>query len=210
MTRHLIAGGLAALLASAAVPAFAQSAGEITVGLGIGYVQPKSDNGSVTANDVDVDVKGNARPTLTVEYFVADNIGIELLAAWPFTHDVELDGLGKVAETTHLPPTLSVQYHWNGQAGKGSISPFVGVGVNYTNFFDTDTKGALSGADLDLGDSWGLAAHAGVDYRISDTGSIRADVRYLDIDTEAKLNGNKIGTVEVDPWVFGVSYVHKF
>ncbi|MCA8884635.1 MAG: outer membrane beta-barrel protein [Rhodobacteraceae bacterium] len=210
MTKQLIAGGLAALLATVALPAFAQSAGDWTVGVGVGYVQPKSDNGKLTANNLEVDVDSSTRPTVTAEYFVRDNLGIELLASWPFTHDVDLEGLGKVAETTQLPPTLSLQYHFNGMAGAGSISPFVGVGVNFTSFFDTDTKGALSGSKLELDNSWGFAAHAGVDYRITDNGSVRADVRYLDIDSEAKLDGAKIGTVEVDPWVFGLSYVHKF
>lgn len=210
MTRTLIASGLAALLATAALPAFAQSAGDWTVGVGVGYVQPKSDNGDLTSNNLEVNVEDNTRPTVTVEYFVQDNLGIELLAAWPFTHDVKLEGLGKVAETTHLPPTVSLQYHFNGTAGAGSVSPFVGIGVNFTSFFDTDTKGALKGSKLELDNSWGVAFHAGLDYRVTDAGSVRVDARYIDIDTEAKLNGQKIGTVEVDPWVFGLSYVHKF
>ena len=38
-----------AVLASAALgaPAFAQSAGDMTLGLGLGFVNPKSDNGLV-------------------------------------------------------------------------------------------------------------------------------------------------------------------
>ena len=31
-----------------------------------------------------------------------------------------------------------------------------------------------------------------------------------DIDTEATLNGAPLTDVEIDPWVFGVSYVHRF
>jgi outer membrane protein len=200
----------AALLATVAAPALAQSAGEFTLGVGIGYVMPKSDNGDLTANNLEADVGGNTRPTLTVEYFVADNVGIELLAAWPFTHDVELGNLGEVAEVTHLPPTLSVNYHFNGQAGAGSISPFIGAGINYTALYDVDTKGALAGSTLDLDNSWGLAFNAGVDYRVTDNGSIRVNVRYIDIDADARLDGADIGTVEIDPWVFGASYVHKF
>ncbi|NEK92069.1 MAG: OmpW family protein, partial [Xanthomonas euvesicatoria] len=101
------------------------------------------------------------------EYFIADNLGIEVLAALPFEHDIALRGLGRVGSTKHLPPVISLQYHFNSQ---GRLSPFVGAGINYTRFFSTDTRGALAGSELELDDSWGLALHAGVDYKLSDRG----------------------------------------
>ncbi len=200
----------AALLALFATDAAAQSAGEFTLGIGVAVVDPKDDNGDLTDNDLEADVEANTRPIATAEYFVFDNVGIELLVAWPFHHDIELEGLGKVGSTMQLPPTLSVQYHFNGQAGQGSFSPFLGVGINYTLFYDTDTSGALRGSDLDLDNSFGFAAHAGLDYRVTDRDSIRADIRYIDIDSDAKLDGEDIGTVEVDPFIYGVSYVRRF
>ena len=210
MRRPILLTAAAALLATAAAPALAQSAGEFTLGVGIGYVLPKDDNGDLTANNLQADVGGSVRPTLTFEYFVIDNVGVELLAAWPFRHDVDLGNLGKVAEVTPLPPTLSVNYHFNGHAGVGSISPFVGAGINFTSIYDVDTEGALAGTNLDLDNSWGLALNAGVDYRITDRGSVRLNVRYIDIDADATLDGADIGTVEIDPWVFIAGYVHRF
>ncbi len=106
MKSPILLSTAAVLLATAAAPALAQSAGEFTLGVGVGYVMPKSDNGDLTADNLEADVGGNARPTLTFEYFVADNVGVEVLAAWPFKHDVDLGNLGEVAEVTHLPPTL--------------------------------------------------------------------------------------------------------
>ena len=191
-----------ALLASVALgaPAFAQSAGEMTLGLGLGFVNPKSDNGTVAGGATEID--SNARPTVTFEYFIRDNIGIELLAALPFKHDIYVGG-AKAGVTKHLPPTVSVNYHF---PTGGAIKPFVGVGVNYTTFFeDTSPLGKL-----DIEDSWGLAAHLGMDYAISEKGAVRFDVRYIDIDSDVKLNGAKVGKVEIDPLVVGVSYVMKF
>ncbi len=103
-----------------------------------------------------------------------------------------------------------MNYHFNGQAGVGSISPFVGAGVNFTWITDVETKGALAGTDLDLDNSWGLALNAGVDYRVTERGSLRLNVRYIDIDADATLDGADIGTVEIDPWVFNAAYVHRF
>ncbi|MFC7703434.1 OmpW family protein [Plastorhodobacter daqingensis] len=190
-----------------AAPAVAQQAGDWTLGFGLHSVQPRSNNGSLADGTLAVDVGSNIRPTVTFEYFIRDNVGIEVLAAWPFKHDISIDGLGKVGTTQHLPPVVSLQYHFT---GLGSVTPFLGAGVNYTAFFSEKTTGALTGNDLSLKNSWGLALHAGLDYRISDRGALRADLRWIDIDTKVRLNGEEIGTVKIDPVVAGLAYVHRF
>ena len=203
---------LASALALAATPAFAQSAGTWTVGIGAHNVAPKSNNGTLTATplgNLKMDVGNNARPTVTAEYFLKDNLGVEELAALPFQHDIDVVGVGKVGSTKHLPPTVSLQYHF----GQGKVRPFVGIGVNYTTFFSTKTEGPIAGTNLDLSDSWGLAGHIGVDFRISEKGALRVDYRTIDIDTKVKLNGAKLGTrntVNIDPSVYGVAYVFSF
>lgn len=194
------------LSASLAGPTLAQSAGDWTVGLGFGSVMPKSDNGTLTG-DLDVEVDDDIRPTATVEYFVRDNLGVELLLATPFEHDVSIDGLGKVGSVKHLPPTLSVNYHWDtGSAFK----PYAGVGVNYTSFWGEETTGALAGSDLDLEHSFGLALQAGADWWLNDRSALRATVRWIDINSDAYLDGASIGEVEIDPVVVQAAYVIKF
>ena len=203
---------LASALVVAATPAFAQSAGTWTVGIGAHNVAPKSNNGTLTATplgNLKMDVGNNARPTVTAEYFLKDNLGVEVLAALLFQHDIDVVGVGKVGSTKHLPPTVSLQYHF----GQGKVRPFVGIGVNYTTFFSTKTEGPIAGTNLDLSDSWGLAGHIGVDFRISEKGALRVDYRTIDIDTKVKLNGAKLGTrntVNIDPSVYGVAYVFSF
>jgi outer membrane protein len=153
-----------------------------------------------------MDVGSNVRPTITGEYFLKDNLGVEVLAALPFQHDISVVGVGKVGSTKHLPPTVSLQYHF----GQGKVKPFVGIGVNYTTFFSSKAEGAIAGANLDLSDSWGLAAHLGVDFKVGEKGAIRIDYRKIDIDTKVKLNGANLGTrntVNIDPSVYGIAYV---
>lgn len=200
----LLATAAAAFIGQAGL---AQSAGDMTLGLGLGWVEPKSDTGALSNGTLETSVKGAARPTVTFEYFIKDNIGIEVLGALPFQHDISIAGLGLVGKTKHLPPVVSVQYHFPTQS---KLTPFVGLGVNYTAFFDEEATGALAGSDLDLHDSWGLAGHVGLDYAISEKAALRADLRYIDIDSDVYLNGAKIGTVNIDPVVAGVSYVMKF
>ena len=202
--RNLILAAIAGLsLIPGAVAA--QDAGTFTLGIGLGNVVPKDNNGTL-AGVFKSSVGENVQPTFTLEYFVYRNVGIEVLAATPFKHNVRLND-AKAAEVTELPPTVSLQYHFdNGQ----QIVPFVGAGVNYTAVLKEKEVGPLAGTDLDLSNSWGLAAHAGVDVKVNETNAVRFDVRYIDINLDARLNGADIGTAKVDPMVWGVSWIHRF
>ncbi len=188
-------------LATAAPTAQAQDAGAWIWRIGIHNVRPKSSNHDI----VNVD----AAPMLTFNgtYMIAPNWGVELLAALPFEHDINLNGGGKVAETKHLPPTLSLQYHFN---PNGAWRPYLGAGLNYTLFFDEETTGALQGAKVELDASSGLAAQFGLDVELGGDWFANADFRWFDIDSDAKLNGVSLGTVEIDPYAFGLSIGRRF
>ena len=192
---------LSTALVALSAPAFAQSQGDWTVGVGVGYVDPKSDNGTLAGFSTEVD--SDVRPIFTVEYFIRDNLGIELLAATPFEHDVTLGGSVDAGSVKHLPPTLSLNYHF---PTNSAWKPYVGAGLNYTTFFDEESPLG----DLKVDDSFGVALQAGLDYMVSDAGAVRLNVRWIDIDSDVSLNGTDIGTVEIDPWVFAASYVHRF
>ncbi|KIC39506.1 OmpW/AlkL family protein [Leisingera sp. ANG-M7] len=200
MKRMVSALALTSALAAMAAPALAQEQGDWTVGVGIANVNPKSGNGTLAGALADID-DGTAL-SLTVEYFFRDNWGVELLAASPFEHDINLNG-AYAASAKQLPPTLSVNYHFPTQ---GVIKPFLGLGLNYTTFFEEET--ALGTLKLD--DSFGIAVNAGADYQISDNGALRFNVRWMDIDSDATLNGASIGTAEIDPVVVNFAYVHRF
>ncbi|WP_037309418.1 OmpW/AlkL family protein [Ruegeria halocynthiae] len=200
MTKKLAALTLSTALVALAAPAFAQSQGDWTVGVGVGYLKPKSDNGKLAGLDADVDA--STRPIFTAEYFVRDNLGIELLAATPFGHNISLGG-NEIASVRQLPPTLSLNYHF---PTNSAWLPYVGAGVNYTVFYDA--KSTLGKLDID--NSVGISLQAGLDYMVTDAGAVRLNVRWFDIDSDVKLNGNDIGKAKIDPWLIGVSYVHRF
>ena len=193
---------LLAVVATAALagPAAAQSAGDMTLGFGVALVSPKSDNGTLagaaaTASD-------STQPSITFEYFLRDNLGLEVLAALPFKHSIYLNG-GFAGETKQLPPTISLNYHF---ANASKFTPFVGLGLNYTKFFETSSPLG----DLKIDDSFGVAVHLGADYALSDKAALRFDLRYAKIQSDVSLNGAGIGKVEIDPLVTGISYIIKF
>lgn len=191
---------LTTALSTLAGAAAAQSQGDWTLGLGLGGVFPKSNNGTLAG--LPATISDDFRPIFTLEYFIRDNLGIELLAATPFEHDVALGG-ANIGSVKHLPPTLSLNYHFPTQT---AFKPFLGIGVNYTTFFDETTPLGV----LNLDDSWGVALQAGADYQVNDNGALRLSVRWMDIDSDATLNGLPIGTAEIDPVVVGLSYVFRF
>ncbi len=206
MIRKFAPIALALCSAVAAPAALAQSAGSWTLGIGAHSVNPTAESGNIIANSVPIDVQSSVRPTITAEYFIRDNLGIEVLASWPFEHDINVTGLGRVGTTKHLPPTVSLQYH----IGEAIARPFVGAGVNYTAFFSEESTGPLTGAELDLSNSWGLAVHAGIDFSLSERSAIRVDARWMDIDTDVAIDGTNVGTVSIDPLVYGAAYVLEF
>jgi outer membrane protein len=198
--------GAAILLTAGAGSAFAQLDERWSVKAGAHAVNPKSDSGSLAGGALATDVDSSLRPSAMLEYFVTPAIGVELLAAWPFRHEVKLNG-AEAAQTKELPPTVSLQYHF---LTRSAISPYVGAGLNFTRFFNVDERGPLLGADLTLGDSWGFAAHAGIDFRLTERWLAGADFRWIDIDTTARVNGAKVGTVNVDPLVWGAYVGYRF
>ena len=188
--------------------AYAHEKGDWLLRLGVTQVQPKSNNGSVLGGTVDLDVSSNVRPSFTISYMATRHIGIELLGVLPFRHDIRgSGGLGKIATTEQLPPTLSLQWHF---LPDSMVQPYVGVGLNYTHFFDTQTRGPLSGSDLKLEDSWGLAGQVGVDIKLDDRWFLSADVRYIDISSKVKLDGRHVGTARIDPWVTTMAVGYRF
>ena len=204
--KHLISKSLiASALAVATGSALAVGAGDWIVRVGAAHVNPNASSKPFTdiAANARVDVGSDTQLGLTLAYMVSDNIGIGLLAATPFKHDIkgagDLAGLGKIGQTKHLPPTLTLQYHF---APRSDVRPYLGAGINYTNFFSSKTQG-LGDTKLKLDDSWGLAAEAGVDIDINDRWFVSGQLWYLDIDTKAKLTGTTPGNarVSIDPWV---------
>ncbi|CUJ86870.1 Outer membrane protein W precursor [Ruegeria denitrificans] len=200
MTRTLAALTLSTALVAFAAPAIAQNQGDWTLGVGVAYLDPKSDNGTLAG--FEADVSSDVSAIFTAEYFVRDNLGIELLAATPFNHNIALGGTD-IASTKQLPPTLSLNYHF---PTNSVWKPYVGAGLNYTIFFDQKTPLG----DLDIDNSLGVSLQAGLDYMITEKGAVRLNVRWFDIDSDVKLDGVDIGKAEIDPWLVGLSYVHRF
>jgi outer membrane protein len=218
----------AALLAAAPQGAFAYEAGDWIVRGGAVSVVPDDSSSAISVNGTAVGGTGVAidddtQVLLNVTWMATSSIGIELLAATPFEHEVRTTGLAPIpglrdvdlGTVKHLPPTLTVL--WYPMPAKSAFQPFIGGGVNYTWIFDESLGGqaqsALGASDLELDDSTGLAFRAGIDYMVNDCWSVHAGAYYLDIGTEAEL-GTALGKaqvdVDIDPWVYTLGVGYRF
>ena len=214
MKKSIVSGLITAALLSTgfAASVSAHQAGDIIVRAGAVVVAP-NESSPVVAEVAEFTVSNNTQLGLNLGYMLTDNIGVELLAATPFSHDISLGALGKIAETKHLPPTLVAQYYFGSADSK--LRPYIGAGVNFTNFFDNEFTNDLNGAltDLSLSNSWGLAAQVGLDYQINKSWLVNASVWYAQISTDVKFKlADAPVTIEtdIDPWVYMVSVGYTF
>lgn len=200
--------------AVAAAPAQAQEKGDVLMRVRAIMVSPNERSGGVqpTFPGARVGVTDSYAPELDFTYMLTDHLGTELILGTT-KHDVQgraaLAGIGRLAGTWVLPPTLALQYHFADPHAK--VRPYVGAGMNYTIFYSSKASGALDAAIRDtkvhLNDSFGYALQAGVDVHLTRRVFANLDVKYIDIDTTARLRtGGAVNRVRVnvDPLVFGI------
>ncbi len=168
-------------------------------------------NGAAIAGG-DVDISNSIVPELDITYFFTDNFAAELvLGTTP--HNVKgagtIAGVGKIGRAWLLPPTLTLQYHFDLANG---IKPYVGAGVNYTFFYNQEAKGVFTSFDLD--NSFGWALQAGVDFMIDEHWGINFDVKKIflnaDVTAVAPALGVVTGDVDIDPWLIGAGVTYRF
>ncbi|HDL5506306.1 TPA: outer membrane beta-barrel protein [Mannheimia haemolytica] len=219
-TLAIILGG--ALLTGTAV---AHQAGDVIFRAGAVHVKANSSSDAkskaATGIDVDLEVKNNTQLGLTATYMLADNVGIELLGATPFSHKInakakvlesgaEVD-LDRVVILKQLPPSLYAQYYFFELTAK--VKPYVGSGLNYTRFYHAKS---VSPAVTDLSvkkHSFGPVANLGVDVKLTDNIYFNAAAWYTRIKTTAKFKAAGADhevKVKLDPVVLFAGFGVKF
>lgn len=193
---------LASILAATAGQALAHEAGDVVVRAGIANVTPDVDDSNVAGGALDLDVDSSAQIGLTATYFVTPSVGVQLLAATPFKHDIQAGGV-EIGSTRQLPPTVTVQWYPN---LSDKIHPYVGAGINHTFFFEDDSVVA----ELNLSSSTSWAVEAGLDIDLTEKLVLNLAVWKIDINTDVTLGGASAGELEIDPLAGMVALGYKF
>lgn len=217
--RKIVNTALAALAMSlAATPALAEK-GDVLVRLRAITVQPQDKVGPVlpTFPTSGGSITDAYAPEIDFTYMITNNIGVELIAATT-KHCVEgggsLAAVGRLACTWVLPPTLTLQYHF---VPEGKIHPYVGAGVNWTMFYrekaSSQLNAAIGATNVDLSNSFSFALQAGIDFDISEKMFLNLDVKYVDMDTNARLTTGALVNnlrANINPLIVGVGVGWRF
>ena len=198
----------------------AYEAGELLMRVGSATVSPesRSDGTNLLPND-SVSANDNTQLGLSATYMLTNNLGLEILAASPFTHDIKakgpnLDG-ANIGEAKQLPPTVTAQYYF--LDSNSAIQPYAGVGLNFTVFFEEETgedAEALGYDSLSLDNSTGLTAQVGIDYKVNQNVFINASAMYAQIGSTATLTGEGKDDLTVDydldPMVYRLNLGYRY
>lgn len=205
-----LAGALTASVAAIAAPqaAYAEQGPWLVRGRLLAVLP--DEGASVTVLGGDLEIEDQFVPELDITYFFDKHWAAELiLAVTP--HEITHTPTGlDIGEVWLLPPTLTVQYHF--QPDDPDFRPYIGAGVNYTMFFGhDDADPAILDADFDS--SVGFALQAGFDIPIDEHWSINVDVKKVWINTDVRLD-TTLGPVEADvdinPLIVGVGVAYRW
>ena len=116
-----------------------------------------------------------------------------------------LNGLN-IGKTWLLPPTLTLQYHFT---DFGAFKPYIGVGINYTVFYNQSAGNTplngLTVTGLSVGNSFGAAAQVGFDYMLDRHWGLNFDVKKLFLEPNYTATVNSAipvsGRANINPWL---------
>jgi outer membrane protein len=147
--RTLTTLALAASFIALAGGAQAQAAGDLTLRAGATTITPHTSSGDLSAPSLagtKVAVGSASQLSGGITWMYSDAFGIDLPLALPFKHELTGDGaiagVGKIGTVKALPITLLGQYRFLG--AKAAARPYLGAGLTYARFFDTESTAALT------------------------------------------------------------------
>jgi len=159
------------------------------------------------ATGLDIRASSSLMPTIGLSYFVTDNISVEVIAGSTYHQIKAVGGTTnlKVYDTWLLPPTVTAQYHF---MSKSRLSPYLGAGLGYMEFFAGKNLTALN---VNLSDNFAPSVNAGLDYALTGKWSANLDVKQILYSTHANVNSGAMGSnVPLNPTVVSVGVGYKF
>jgi outer membrane protein len=114
-------------------------------------------------------------------------------------------------------PSVIVQFH---PMPKAAVRPYIGIGVNYTLFYDekpgaillNNTLNSKSDLAVQVEGKFGVVGQFGIDIPIDGKTFFNIDVKYVKSSTTLSIKNSKFNFVDVsiDPFIFGVGLGFRF
>lgn len=198
------------LLATSVLALSAAASADLTFKAGLGYLDPTAKK-DIAPNIPKAKVSSEMAVLPSFDYRFANSpFSAELLLASPFEHTVSIisdnNKRADIAKFKQLPPTLTVKYNTPAVNGFGA-----NIGIGATVLVPYKEKFMGSNDKLEADTVVAPAAQIGATYsKPSLPWGVFADVRYVDLKTDLKRDGEKIGKLEVNPVVYALGVSHRF
>jgi outer membrane protein len=171
------------------------------------------ESATIQAIGGDVQISNAYVPELDFTYFFTKNVAAELILATT-RHDVKAISTAvgdiELGNVWLLPPTLTLQYHFDGEV----VRPYIGAGVNYTLFYNIDNGPVADEVSYD--NTLGFDFQLGFDIDLNDTWFINLDAKYLLLNTTATVNATTAlgatvdADVDINPFIAGIGFGMRF
>jgi len=160
--------------------------------------------------------------TLMISYIrrLDDHWELDLESGIAPTHDTygvgTLAPFGVITKVKQAGPTLFVNYKFGPPESR--FRPFVGLGINYTRFYDaasTASGNLASGGPtkVELSDSWGSAAQVGAGYKIDERWSVVGTIVAVRVKSDLTATTGSIQrktTINFRPLVYTLGIAYSF
>ncbi|KXW58795.1 outer membrane protein W precursor [Ferrovum myxofaciens] len=159
--------------------------------------------GAVPIGADSIKVANRSQPEIDVSYFFTHNISAELVASYPLSHQVQLNG-NYIGGFQELPPILNLQYHFDGM---GNFVPYVGAGMMYMRTMNVSLLGGALGAQQN---NWGEDVQLGADYMLDKHWLLNADIKKTWVSVGLNSAGATDLQLHPDPYIMGVGVGYRF
>jgi outer membrane protein len=217
-----------AVLGMASMAAHADgSAYKNTFSVGVADLTIHSDSPNLTSNGPAFltppsGLKIDSATTVLLDYVrrIDEKWDAEVALGVPPAHDVRGSGglapYGVLAKVKQAGPTVFLNYKLGTDQDK--LRPFLGVGLNYTRFFDgrsTDANNLAAGGPtkIRLSDSFGVALQAGVNYHLNERWLVHGSIVVADVQSNLTATTGSIERkthIDFRPIVYTVGVGYSF
>ena len=248
MTRALtpLAIAVAALVSAQQAAADMWMDGDYVIRVGASWIDPDDSSDDFRLSDnwfgVGADIDSDTTWNISGAWLPVEHWGVELMYIGSTEHDLDVDRIrdGNIEYLVDYEAgSFDASYanafvNWYPLSRDCMGQPYIGIGVNYTDFNDEsfsrrlndfliDSGETVNGADLGLGHSWGVTGQIGVDFRFGRESAflVNAAVLYIDADTDLNVYyespvrpgvtvRDTISDVDYSPWVFNLGVGYSF
>jgi outer membrane protein len=204
--------------------AFAQSQGAWLASVGVTSLNPSVSSGNLSSPSLantQVGINSNSQLTGAVSYMLSDHWSLSAPIGMGFKHNITgagaIAGTGVIGTTRALPVTGLVQYRLFD--ANDAFRPYVGAGLTYAKFFDSQGTGTLTGltnpgssvpTTLSIDSKFAATVQLGITYNLTDVTFLDVNLTKTGLTTNSYLSTGQSISMGLNPVTYSLGIGYKF